>query len=453
MTHRRGASGKSALVAAMLLSVGVAACGDDDDGAEESGPSVTSSVSGVDTVAATTEPPGASDTTSSKPGVTDTQETTSTDAPATGPQSAPANSETLEVVTVASLTGPNQGNSIPLARGVELAADEINAAGGIVAGDTAYMLEVTTEDSGGDPNQAVAITREAVADGVPVVVASSTSAETIPMSELIVPSPETLMLSPSSALLADLRAADPGAFPNVISNQVVASTFRECYIPTYLELSGAETVGIVMTDNVTGQSIAESLPELIEAAGGEVVASELYAPETTDFAPILTEVRNADPDLILVGYIPVQVASLLRQANDLGITNIAGVEGVYPNAVEEAVGERIEGFMWLHNLPPLPAEGKLAEVWDAWQAKYGDDPAGSPDSNALVYLGYDAVIGFQEAVERAGSVEPAAVVEAFADLEYTGILDWTYDENASASVEIVIGRWEDGEPVYHECVQ
>ena len=310
---------------------------------------------------------------------------------------------------------------------------------------------MTTNDSGGDPNQAVAITRQAVADGAEIVVAASTSAETIPMSEIVLGSPQTLMLSPSSALLAAQRAADPSAYPNVISNQVVADKFRDCYIPTYLELSGAKKVGIILTDNVTGQSIAKTLPALIEKQGAKVVANELYAPETTDFAPVLTKVKNADPDLIIVGYLPAPVSSLVKQAKDLGITNLAGTEGVSGSLIEQALGEKLEGFMWLNNVPKLPAEGKLAEVWAEWKSKYGDDPSANPDANALVYLGYDAMVGLRAAAKKAGTVDAAAVVKGFEGLDYTGILDWSYDEQASASVAIGVAQFVGGKTVYHDC--
>src|SRR5262245_2407179 len=80
----------------------------------------------------------------------------------------------------APITGPNAAFGAQFQRGVEMAATEINAAGGI----NGEQIKLTVGDDASDPKQGISVANKFVADGVKFVIGHYNSGVSIPVSEV-----------------------------------------------------------------------------------------------------------------------------------------------------------------------------------------------------------------------------------------------------------------------------
>lgn len=314
---------------------------------------------------------------------------------------------TLKIAILAPLTGDVSTFGESTRDGALLAIEEWNANGGVLGKE----VEAIVEDSQCTAEVAVSAANKVInQDNVEFIVGEVCSGASIPVSE-IVTAEGVFQISPTSTNPAVTIDEDGVAKPTV---------FRACFTDdwqggsaaTYaIEELGAQTAAVVVdqgNDYVLG--LGEFFQETFEAAGGEVVVWETYTADDSDYSAILTNVKDANPDILYLPDYYSTVNLIAAQANELGIEAVKmGGDGWDSPDLDEAV---VEGGYFSNHYSPSDPRPIVQDFVSNYESKYGSTP------DALATLAYDAVNILFQAMEEADSVDPMTVAETMETMEF-----------------------------------
>ena len=353
-------------------------------------------------------------------------------------------SNSITIGGIFPLSGNVSVYGVECKNGIDLAIEEINAAGGV----DGKKLVLVSEDDEGNPDKTVnAFQKLTTKDGVKIVIGSLTSGCTKAVTSRA-QAQKILQIAPA-ATAPDIT--DAGDY-----------IFRACFIDPFQGTVGgkfaAENLAAknaaILYDigNDYSVGLTENFEKTFVSLGGKIVAKESYATNDKDFNAQLTKIKNANPDVL---YLPdyYNVVSLIaKQARAQGI-NVAlvgadGWDGLNTNAGDEV----LNGFYSNHYAvdSTSPAVQKYVA---AFKAKYNKAP------NAFAALGYDSVYLLKDAILKAGSADATAVKNALAAIqgEYvTGNLSFDSKRNPiKAAVMLELVKDDDGKlaAVYKTTVQ
>ena len=372
MTRRR--SVWIALLAALALLA--AACG--DSGTSESG----------DTAAPTTAAASGGD------------EATTTTAASSGGDSTtaatePANTDPIKIGALTSLTGPFTSWGIPASTGMQLAVDEINAAGGV----NGRMLELVVVDDQSNPEEAVKGFNRLIDEGVVAVAGSISSGVALAETQIAEDEGIPLFLSKAGSgaiLTTDSRYTFRTCLP---AAPMIATPWAK-----YVEDNGITKVGAVIADYAWGQSFQAAVEEAFGAMPGVEVQFEVAPVKEQDFTTYLRSLQEFDPEIILGTGHPPGVASILVQSGDLGLD--VGVTG--PSSSLAAVMERMGDAAIGRYLDYSCADYFSDSYADLAKRYIAGTDQGFMEDDAVA--DYGVVMAVAEAIENVGD-DPAAIAE------------------------------------------
>ncbi|MCE5235638.1 MAG: ABC transporter substrate-binding protein [Clostridiaceae bacterium] len=331
--------------------------------------------------------------------------------------------------------------------GIEMAVAEINAAGGI----NGKPVELVKYDNKSDPAEATTIATKLMAqDGVLAILGPATSGSfkaTIPVADK-----NKVPVISASATVDDVT---------VDENGVKEYAFRICYNDSFqgnaLAKYARENLGannaVVLKDiaNDYCKGVASSFASAFTAAGGAIAAEESFSSGDTDFNAILTKIKSANFDAILLSAYYQEAGLIIKQARALGITcPILGPDGYdSPSLAELAGADALNNVYYTNHYSSLDKDPSVLKFIADFSAANGKEP------DSFNALGYDVAMFAIDAISRAaknGEPTPEAVKEALASTAgFTGVTgSITVDENHNAVKGIVIIRLENGVPVSSE---
>ena len=197
--------------------------------------------------------------------------------------------------------------------------------------------------------------------------------------------------------------------------------FRVCFIDPFqgagaatyafknLGLKKAALLIDVANDYSTG--LGKFFRQSYEKMGGKIVATLRYNSGDIDFTAQLTELIKADPDIVFLPAYFAEGAIVLKQAKELGAKfRFIGADAMDNPEIVTLGGDAVEGFM--HTTfaydPSMPEMNEVAKKFTEEWNKIHPDKA--PNVNCA--LGYDCYIMLKDAIERAGSADPAKIRDA-----------------------------------------
>ncbi|MBA3361710.1 MAG: substrate-binding protein [Acidimicrobiia bacterium] len=312
----------------------------------------------------------------------------------------------IKIGITADLTGPftTYGNS--LARSAQLAINEINAAGGI----DGRQVEVIVEDIQTDVAATVDKARKLVqSDNVDLVMGPiGSDANDAAFAEVV---------EAGGKLLFYTETYEGGKCNELYFSfgAVPAQQIRPL-IPILQEAYGTNAM-LFGADYVWPRRSFEIAKPIIEENGGTVV-SELYLPLIAeDFSELVQEVRDTQPDYIFSLY-PAVWGAALTALNDAGLLESVGIGTIFLGDPDFAgIADLAEGsYTALPFFTAADAPG-VQPFLDAYGAEFGEGeiPSGGEGVGA-----YNAVWLYKQAVEQAGSTDPAAVAEAMVGQTFDG---------------------------------
>jgi branched-chain amino acid transport system substrate-binding protein len=294
-------------------------------------------------------------------------------------------------------------------RGVQMALEEINAKGVTVAGVT-YKVEVIRYDSKCEPTEAVANMRKlALEDKVVGVLGDHCSSCCRGIAPLAT---EYKIPSITIECAAD-NVTSPGQ-EYYFRMRPSMGLMAPLAAPKILKLTGAKRVGYLGVNDDYGRSFNKSFQDQFAKTGASTVAEIYFERGNTDFMAFLNQLKAAKPDIVLYVGTASEGAMILKQAQEIGIT--PGIK---------FIGSEEMGEMELVSLAgPEAVDGTYAvALWGAVASDFEKkvkDKFNAPMHYAIIF-GYDALKVMVDAIQRAQSLDTAAIKDALLKTDYQGL--------------------------------
>jgi branched-chain amino acid transport system substrate-binding protein len=362
-------------------------------------------------------------------------EAPATEAPAT---EAPA-AEPVRIGASLPLTGRFSEPGTAARQGYEVWAAMINEAGGLLG----RPVELTILDNASDQDTAVADYEKLITvDKVDLVVGPFSSFLVIPTSEVAARYGYAFVEPAGGAPDVFNRGLTNLFFAQPAGGAQQADPFAD-YILSLPEDVRPKTFAVVSQDDPFTLGVMDRLKALLTDGGLQLVFDEVYAPETTDFSAIATQVADLNPDLLVGGTILEDSIGQIRAYEEAGYQP----RGAYfttgpslPGPFREALGSATEGVFASISWFPEAKEYQNAE----FVAKYVDMFAGTPGD-----IPEDAANAFtvgqvlQQAVENIQSLDNAALIKELHQGNYKTIVGpLSFDEVGAPQGSFMILQWQ-----------
>ena len=347
----------------------------------------------------------------------------------------------IPVGQFASLTGGQATFGQSTDKGVQLALAEINGSGGVLG----QLLRVITKDNQSKPGETSTAVRELITRNKVVAligeVASGRSLEAAPIAQRSgIP-----MISPAS------------------TNEKVTETgdhiFRVCFIDpfqgTVCAKFAAKKLGATKAAIITDVSkdyslgLAKSFKEEFTKRGGGISGEQSYSGGDKDFSAQLTAIKANNPQVIFLPAYYTEAPLIIRQARQLGITApFIGGDGWDSPELVSVGGPSVEGCFFSNHFSNQSTDPRVVAFVESYRKKYNGEP------DAMVALGYDALLMLADAMKRAGTTDPAKVNAAIAATkDFPGVTGKiTLDEHRNPMKSAVMLQIKDGKFAYVETI-
>ncbi|MEZ3503904.1 MAG: ABC transporter substrate-binding protein [Lachnospiraceae bacterium] len=348
----------------------------------------------------------------------------------------PAGDNVIKVGVFEPQTGENGGGGLQEVYGIRYANEERPT---VTVGGTEYTIQLVEADNKSDKTEAVTAAQKLVSEGVVGVLGSYGSGVSIAAGEIF------------------KEAQIPAIGCSCTNPQVTEGNdyyFRVCFLDpfqgtvmaNFAKEEGAQKAAVITQ---LGDDYSSGLGAFFKnsfTSFGEVVAEEQFQTNQTDFKASLTNIKNANPDVI---FAPSSIATaplIIKQARELGITCPIMAGDTWENAtIIENVGEYTQDIY----LSTFFDEDGVDEAGAAFIAGFKEYLTANGQSDiipAVSALGYDAYNTLIDAIEAADSVETAAIRDAMTTIQTTGVTGAiSFDENGDANKDMAfIKTVEDG---------
>ncbi|HLS52747.1 MAG TPA: ABC transporter substrate-binding protein [Tissierellaceae bacterium] len=334
-----------------------------------------------------------------------------------------------------------------LTKGIELAFEEINEAGGLFD----KKFEAVKFDNKSDDTEAANIsTRLATRENVVAMLGSDISGTT----KAAIPAAmeNKIPLISGSATADDVTIDNNGNVREYVFKTCFNDSFQGVMMAefAYHELGFLKAAILSDTTSDYAKGLSKSFRETFEGLGGQVLVEEFYQENDTDFRAVLTNINGKDPEVLFVPGYYEEVGLIIRQARELGLdVPILGADGFESPKLVEIAGEGVlnDVFYSSHYSPMDDAE-EVVKFREAYKEKYGEDP------DAFNALGYDLAYLLKDALERAGEVDSEKLKDALATTEnFTGVTGTlSMDEFHNPVKSVTINELKNGEVTFYKKI-
>ncbi|MGS0745611.1 ABC transporter substrate-binding protein [Syntrophomonas erecta subsp. sporosyntropha] len=356
-----------------------------------------------------------------------------------GGNSSTQTGDTIKVGLNVELSGSAATYGTDARDGALLALEEINAAGGVLG----KQLEPVVRDCKSIADEAMSVSAALVGEGIVAQIGPLTSGNvggsTPVMMENKIP-----LIAPAATAVTVTVDEKTGNLKDYI--------FRTCFIDPFqgtlmarfaLDDMQAKTAAIYKDSSTDyAKGLAEYFKKTFEENGGTIVAAEGFVKDDRDFRATLTKIRSKNPDFIYVPGYYQEVAPLIKQARELGITApIGGGDGwVSEDMVKVAGAANLNNTYLTCDFSAADPDPVVAEFIKTFKAKHNKTP------NSFNALGYDAMQLLVQAIKDAGEPDPEKIKSALENIrDFQGITGkMTIDENHNPVKVGIILEYKDG---------
>lgn len=316
--------------------------------------------------------------------------------------------EEIKIGVVVPLTGPAALVGQDHKWAAEMAAEEINEAGGVLG----KKVRIVFGDDESKPEKGASETERLITKEEVVVLAgqyhSSVHMASIEISHKYM-TPDIGVSGMTDALRLKKYSNAFFAHTNTTALGFIYAQFMIDYFkPKTYALLGEETdFGRFVQDNVKKYMTEHSDAELVYEGYAKVGEKDYY--------PILTEIKDAKPDCINSNLSGMGIPLAYKQARELGIP-ASWISSIY--VVEDfvdVVGPDSENYFYSAMFARVAYTPKTLPWWEKYEAKYGKEPS------LQAARQYDTIYIACDAIERAGSVEADKIIEALRETKFVGV--------------------------------
>jgi branched-chain amino acid transport system substrate-binding protein len=292
------------------------------------------------------------------------------------------------------LTGPLAFLGTEFLKGTQLAAEEINKAGGVLGG---RKLELVVRDHKGIPAEGVTVAKRLITEDKVCII------------DVDLPSSTNIAVHVVSKELKVVQLSGYGFAPDV-SDKGHPYHFRVCtraesiakalgeYLAT---LPNNKKIAMVAPNDDYGRGDLATLAVVFKKMGNpEVVYEAYYERNQTDFNTILLKMKSLNPDCYYINVRWPASAIALQQMDDLAMLKekyLSSSINFFNKELAKRVGHLMEGAVMSVCWAPVFKDPESQRLVKAYRAKYGDDP------NDSVSLGWTPIMVAAMAIQKAGT--------------------------------------------------
>ena len=324
-------------------------------------------------------------------------------------------------------TGPLASIGVAMQQGTELALEEINNA---QLSDARIRL-IAEDDRSTVEGGVEAYNKLIHEDGVPAILGPATSSATKAVFP-IAGENQVVAFSPTSAARGLSALSDFGFRVSLTVDKLVPSGVQM----THEKLGYQRVAKIADSVDFFSQSSDAMLTESLNANGVEILTTELFETDDTDFSAQLTRIKESNPDAVFISALPPETTKILMQGRELGIpADVPFIITVTLNSDQlQLLGDAAEGAITFTSwISTANTPGNQAFVQN-YKMRYGVEP------NTFAAQSYASVYILVTSIKRAGSIDSSAIRD-----EMANIMDF----------DTVLGKFSfnaDGDAVYNPII-
>lgn len=338
------------------------------------------------------------------------------------------NDNELVIGSYSSNTGATATFGVFQKNGIEMAIEEINAAGGI----NGKKIKHINYDNKSDNDETLAVVNRLISqDNVLAVLGEATSGKS-KIGAQVAQQNKVVMLSPSAT--------------NPEVTQIGNYIFRSCFVDPFqgyvmakfmtenLKFKKAAILRDIKSDYSVG--LSNVFTQELKKMGGEIVDDISYQEGDIDFKSQLTSIKAKNPDVIFVPGYYNEVALLAKQLKEMGMKQIMlGGDGWSSPDLYKIAKDAINGHYFSNHYTTESADPKTADFVKKFKAKY------NADADVMAALGYDAVYLLAEAIKNAKEVNRETIREELSKIKdfhgVTGKMSMNANRDAVKSAVVV----------------
>ena len=326
---------------------------------------------------------------------------------------ASAQEQVVKIGHVAPLSGAQAHYGKDNENGARMAIDDLNAQAITINGKK-IKFELQAEDDASDPKQGTAAAQKLCDSKVAGVVGHLNSGTTIPASKIY--NDCGIPMVTGAATNPSLTKPGYKTTFRIIANDLALGAGLATYAAETLKL---KKVAMIDDRTAYGQGVADVFKKTAAAKGMQIVDEQFTTDKATDFMAILTAIKSKNPDAIFFGGMDPQGGPMLRQMEQLGLSNVKyfGGDGICTTEIAKLAA----GAKTLNNVVCAEGGSSLAKMpgGTAWKARYD---AKFPNQYQIYSpYTYDATMLLADAMKRANSWDPKVYLPELAKSNYKGV--------------------------------
>jgi branched-chain amino acid transport system substrate-binding protein len=352
--------------------------------------------------------------------------------------------EPLRVGSILSVTGPAAFLGEDMKAGLQLAVDEINAAGGINGRKIAW----TFYDAESQTQKAISATRRLISqDRVEMILSGGNmSGIALAMAPLAEAAKIPFISSEGAVAIVTPVAERRWVFKSTVDDSDVLERIAD-----YFDKKRIKKVALLADTSGFGQGAVAQM-RLVGPKRGLEVVYESFGPADTDMMPQLTRIRDSGADAIVCWTVTPAGVVFLKQAQQLGLDNKTLIHsyGFVSADYMKLAGEAAKPLLLASLKFPVgdqlpdsdPLKAGILRLFRAYEAKFGRPPS------LYAAESYDALLLAQQALLKVGG-DPAKIPQGIESIRnfagLSGVFNFSPERHSGLSKQdIVLINWRDG---------
>jgi branched-chain amino acid transport system substrate-binding protein len=339
------------------------------------------------------------------------------------------------------ITGPSAATGAQMKNGVDQAAADINAKGGILG----QKITVQYGDDVSDPKQGVSVANLFAGDGVKFVVGNYNSGVTMPSSEVYQEN-GILEITPAST---NPKITERGMWNifRVCGRDDQQGAVAGAYILKHFK---GKKIAVVHDKTTYGKGLADETVKALAKAKMKPVLYEGINTGEKDFSALVSKIKQSRADLVYFGGLYTEGGLIVRQMRDQGVkAPLMGGDGITSDEFAAVGGPGVEGTLMTYGPDPRnrPEAKKVVEEFRAKKFE--------PESYTL--YSYAAVQVIKQAAEAAKSLDPKKVAaKMHSGMKFNTVIgNISFDKKGDVTrLDYVMYIWKknaSGKITYQEC--
>lgn len=314
-----------------------------------------------------------------------------------------AHADAIKVGSAGGVTGPIAELVATIIKGRDLARDQINAAGGLLNGDT---LEMVVGDSACDPKASVdAVGKLVNVEQVVAIVGPSCSGATNAAVQAVTIPAGVVVLSDSATAPSVTELADN----DTVFRVAPSDAYQGLAIAKLISEAGIKKVAMTYSNDDYNAGIAAVFEREFKAMGGEVTANQAHEPKKASYRSELQTLTAGGPEAIAIfAYYGSSGITIIKNSLENGLfSKFYAADGMFDQSVIDQIGaDNLKGKISITQASSDTGDASYQAFAEAFKAT-GADPAAPYAAH-----GYDVTFMMALAIEKAGSADRTKIKDA-----------------------------------------